>query len=234
LIAKRFGLTGITFSRPRLEVFNRGMLEARPTPTHLAWFIEAGAHRRAAVHLDRCPHEDATAGFQPAHRRPESLHLQRQWRKRAAGTLVRSEGQSPTADVDTDAAYNFSGDTYSYYFTQHGRDSYDGAGATLLSTVHYCPSNNNCNYGNAFWNGTQMVYGNGFSAADDVAAHELTHAVTEHSANLFYYMQSGALNESFSDIFGETVDLLNGAGTDTAAVRWLWARTSPASGRSAT
>jgi len=137
------------------------------------------------------------------------------------GTLVRSEGQSPTADVDTDAAYNFSGDTYSYYFTQHGRDSYDGAGATLLSTVHYCPSNNNCNYGNAFWNGTQMVYGNGFSAADDVAAHELTHAVTEHSANLFYYMQSGALNESFSDIFGETVDLLNGAGTDTAAVRWL-------------
>jgi hypothetical protein len=59
-----------------------------------------------------------------------------------------------------------------------------------------------------------MVYGEGFPAADDVAAHELTHAVTEFAATLFYYMQSGALNESFSDIFGESVDLDNGAGTD--------------------
>ena len=66
-----------------------------------------------------------------------------------------------------------------------------------------------------------MVYGEGFSSADDADAHELTHAVTERTANLFYYMQSGALNESFSDVFGETVDLTNGAGTDTAGVRWL-------------
>lgn len=65
-----------------------------------------------------------------------------------------------------------------------------------------------------------MVYGVGFSRADDVDAHELTHAVTEKSASLAYYMQSGALNESFSDIFGETVDLTNVGGTDTAAVRW--------------
>lgn len=230
LIAKRFGLTGITFSRPRLEVFNRGMLEARPTPTHLAWFIEAAridvrqfiwidAHTRMRL-LDFSQLTDALN---------RSIY-NANGGNALPGTLVRSEGQSPTADVDTDAAYNFSGDTYSYYFTQHGRDSYDGAGATLLSTVHYCPSNNNCNYGNAFWNGTQMVYGNGFSAADDVAAHELTHAVTEHSANLFYYMQSGALNESFSDIFGETVDLLNGAGTDTAAVRWLLGEDIPGIG----
>jgi hypothetical protein len=65
-----------------------------------------------------------------------------------------------------------------------------------------------------------MVYGEGFPAADDVDAHELTHAVNEHTANQFYYMQSGALNESFSDIFGETVDLTNGSGTDTPGVRW--------------
>jgi Zn-dependent metalloprotease len=66
-----------------------------------------------------------------------------------------------------------------------------------------------------------MVFGDGFASADDVTAHELTHAVTQYSANLFYYMQSGALNESFSDIFGESVDLTNGQGTDTAVVRWL-------------
>ena len=81
--------------------------------------------------------------------------------------------------------------------------------------------------GNAFWNGSQMVFGDGFPAADDVVAHELTHAVTETSANLFYYMQSGALNESFSDIFGETVDLANGGGTDTPGVRWLMGEDIP-------
>ena len=91
-----------------------------------------------------------------------------------------------------------------------------------------------CPYQNAFWNGTQMVYGEDFSLADDVDAHELTHAVTEKSASLAYYMQSGALNESFSDIFGETVDLTNGAGTDTAAVRWQLGEDLPGMARSAT
>jgi len=75
-----------------------------------------------------------------------------------------------------------------------------------------------------------MVFGDGFASADDVTAHELTHAVTQYSANLFYYMQSGALNESFSDIFGETVDLTNGRGTDTAAVRWLLGEDLPGIG----
>src|SRR5262249_1899458 len=90
----------------------------------------------------------------------------------------------------------------------------------IVSSVHYCEPSG-CPLQNAFWDGTQMVYGTGFASADDVVAHELTHAVTQYSANLIYFNQSGALNESFSDIFGETVDLLNGKGNDTAAVRWL-------------
>jgi len=206
------------------------MLEARRAPTHLAWFVEARRiDVRQFIWID-------------AHTRTRLLDFSQltDGRNRSTydtnggnalpGTLARSEGGAPTGDSDADAAYNFSGDTYDYFRTQHGLDSYDGAGAALISTVHYCPSNNNCNYQNAFWNGTLMVYGNGFSAADDVDAHELTHAVTEHSANLLYYMQSGALNESFSDIFGETVDLLNGAGTDTAAVRWLLGEDIPGIG----
>jgi Zn-dependent metalloprotease len=230
VIARRFGLDGIVFSRPRLEVFSRGMLEARRAQAHLAWFIEA---RR--IDVRQFIWIDAHTGLRLLDFSQLTDALKRSiydanGGHTLPGTLVRSEGQAPTGDGDADAAYDFSGDTYNYFRTQHGRDSYDGAGATLISTVHYCPSNDNCNYQNAFWNGTQMVYGNGFSAADDVDAHELTHAVTEHSANLFYYMQSGALNESFSDIFGETVDLLNGAGTDTAATRWLLAEDVPGIG----
>ena len=116
------------------------------------------------------------------------------------GTLARSEGQGPVADPDVNSAYQFLGTTYDYYSTTHGRDSYDNAGAVLLATVNY-----DVNYQNAFWNGTQMVFGDGF-AVEDVTAHELTHAVTERTANLEYVWQSGALNESFSDIFGAMVD----------------------------
>lgn len=65
-----------------------------------------------------------------------------------------------------------------------------------------------------------MVYGDGYSQADDVVGHELTHGVTEKESGLFYYYQSGAINESFSDVWGELIDLTNGSGTDTAGVRW--------------
>jgi Zn-dependent metalloprotease len=116
------------------------------------------------------------------------------------GTLARSETQGPVGDADVDSAHTFVGNTYDYYAGTHGRDSYDDAGAALASTVHY-----STNYENAFWNGAQMVFGDGF-AVRDVTAHELTHAVTERSANLEYRWQSGALNESFSDIFGAMVD----------------------------
>jgi hypothetical protein len=92
----------------------------------------------------------------------------------------------------------------------------------MVSSVHFCPSSAalDCPYPNAYWNGEQVVFGEGISQADDIVAHEWTHAVTEHTANLFYYMQSGALNESYSDIFGEAVDLTNSAGDDSAGVRW--------------
>src|SRR4029079_1426400 len=105
------------------------------------------------------------------------------------------------------------GVTYNYYLAQHNRNSFDNAGGAIISSVHYCPDAGNCpNYANAFWNGTQMVYGNTYASADDVVGHELTHAVTERSAGLLYYNQSGAMNESFSDIFGEKIDQNEGRG----------------------
>ena len=133
------------------------------------------------------------------------------------GTLVCNESNPTCAGGSTDAinAHVFAGQTYDFYLTNHARDSIDGAGMLLKSFVNY-----DVGFQNAFWDGTEMVYGAGFSSADDVVAHELTHGVTEHESNLFYYYQSGAINESFSDVWGEFVDLGNGAGTDTALTRW--------------
>jgi len=98
--------------------------------------------------------------------------------------------------------------TYDYFFTQHGRNSLDNAGFTLLSYVHF-----DVNFCNAFWDGSIMTYGDGDGVTClplvslDVVGHELTHGVTEFSSNLTYQDESGALNESFSDIFGNAVQL---------------------------
>ena len=116
------------------------------------------------------------------------------------GTPGRSESQSSVSDAEVNAAHDFAGATYDYFLSTFNRDSYDNAGAALISTAHY-----GTNFQNAFWNGTQMVYGDGF-VVNDVVAHELTHALTEHTAQLEYKWQSGAMNESFSDIFGAMVD----------------------------
>ena len=116
------------------------------------------------------------------------------------GMLRRAEGDAPVGDQDVDRVHDYAGETYDYFAETHGRDSYDNLGATVSSTVHY-----RTDYQNAFWDGLQMVYGDGFTVKD-VVAHEMTHAVTQYSANLEYRWQSGALNESFSDIFGAMVD----------------------------
>ncbi|RFU61855.1 M4 family metallopeptidase [Peribacillus glennii] len=106
-----------------------------------------------------------------------------------------------------DAHYN-SEKVYDYYLNEHGRNSLDGEGMAIKSYVHY-----GNNYNNAFWNGRWMTYGDGdgeffisLSAGLDVAAHEMTHGVISKSANLVYRDQSGALNESFADVFGALVD----------------------------
>ena len=143
------------------------------------------------------------------------------------GSLVCSEA-GPAAcdgDADTHAAYQYGLDTYNFYANSHGRDSIDNLGMRIVQSVHY-----GVNYQNAFWNGSQMVFGDGFPAADDVVAHELTHGVTTHESALIYYGQSGAINESFSDIWGEFVDLGNGQGTDTPAVKWMMGEDVPGFG----
>ncbi|MBW9158417.1 MULTISPECIES: M4 family metallopeptidase [Clostridium] len=126
------------------------------------------------------------------------------------GTLATDTDNNFNSAVQgaaVDAHYNI-GLVYDFYKNNFNRNSFDNAGATIKSSVHY-----GSNYNNAYWNGVQMVYGDGdgsrfkaLSAALDVVGHEFTHAVTEKTANLEYRSQSGALNESMSDVFGYLIE----------------------------
>ncbi|MCZ8538627.1 M4 family metallopeptidase [Paenisporosarcina quisquiliarum] len=131
-------------------------------------------------------------------------------RTQTPGTLWLDADNVLNAAYDGAAvdAHAYAAQTYDYYKNVHSRNSYDGNGAQLISTVHY-----GRNYNNAFWSGSQMVYGDGdgstfipLSGALDVIAHELTHAVTDTTADLIYQNESGAINESMSDIFGTLVE----------------------------
>ena len=123
------------------------------------------------------------------------------------GKLVRSETDPKSKDVAVNEAFDGSGKTYDFYSKVFARNSIDDRGMRLDSTVHY-----DAKYNNAFWNGQQMVYGDGdgqiferFTVSLDVIGHELTHGVTQFEAGLIYKNQSGALNESMSDVFGSLV-----------------------------
>ena len=123
------------------------------------------------------------------------------------GTLVRSEGQGASGDQEADEAYDGLGHTFDFYLQNYQRNSIDDHGLPLIATVHY-----DNKFDNAFWDGHQMVFGDGdgtvfnrFTISLDVIGHELTHGVTGSEVNLTYSGQSGALNESVSDVFGSLV-----------------------------
>lgn len=158
--------------------------------------------------------------------------------------VVRREGDAPTGDPAVDEAYDGLGATFALFWDAYRRNSIDDAGMPLDATVHY-----DQDYDNAFWDGSQMVFGDGdgelfnrFTISLDVIGHELTHGVTEKEAGLAYFNQSGALNESISDVFGSLVkqhllgqtadqaDWLIGAELLTAKVRGVALRSMKAPG----
>ncbi|WP_217145265.1 M4 family metallopeptidase [Streptomyces sp. AC627_RSS907] len=138
------------------------------------------------------------------------------------GRKVRGEGEEPGQDATVNRAYAGLGATFEHFLKVYGRNSIDGAGMPLDATVHY-----DREYNNAFWNGEQMVFGDGdgeifldFTIPLDVIGHELTHGVTQHTANLTYYGQPGALNESVSDVFGALIKQYS-LGQTAAEADWL-------------
>jgi Zn-dependent metalloprotease len=125
----------------------------------------------------------------------------------AHARIVRNEGDGPVGDTGSNEAYDGLGATYDLYWQVYERDSIDDAGMPLKGYVHY-----GSGYDNAFWDGQEMIFGDGdgqifnrFTISVDIIGHELTHGVTEHEASLAYIRQSGALNESISDVFGSLV-----------------------------
>jgi Zn-dependent metalloprotease len=134
-----------------------------------------------------------------------TIYDQRHSMVQRPGSVVRSEGQRPVRDQAVNQAYDGLGATYTFYWEVFQRDSIDGQGLPLLGLVHFSQ-----NYDNAFWdNAGHMFFGDGdgrifteTTAGIEVIGHELTHGVTQHEANLTYSGQSGALNESVSDVFG--------------------------------
>ncbi|KIZ17392.1 M4 family metallopeptidase [Streptomyces natalensis] len=123
------------------------------------------------------------------------------------GSEVHTEGATPCKDPAVNRAYTALGATFDFYLKVYKRCSIDGTGMPLNASVHYGDK-----YDNAFWDGDQMVIGDGdgtmfldFTNCIDVIGHELTHGVTQYTANLEYYGQSGALNESVSDVFGSLI-----------------------------
>ena len=167
-----------------------------------------------------------------------------QGRETLPGKVVRTEGARATRDVAVNEAYDGLGATFDFFADACDRDSIDDEGLPLDATVHY-----GSRYDNAFWNGRQMVFGDGdgdlfnrFTASLDVIAHELTHGVTGDEAHLVYLGQAGALNESISDVFGSLVkqyarrqtaaaaDWLIGEGLFTARVHGVALRSMKAPG----
>ncbi|HZQ60884.1 MAG TPA: M4 family metallopeptidase [Casimicrobiaceae bacterium] len=160
------------------------------------------------------------------------------------GRVVRTEDSAPGRDVAVNEAYDGLGATYDFYAAAYDRNSIDDEGLHLDASVHYARR-----YDNAFWNGQQMVFGDGdgdlfnrFTIALEVIGHELTHGVTGDEAHLVYTGQPGALNESISDVFGSLVkqfahkqkadeaDWLIGAGLFTSKVHGVALRSMKAPG----
>ncbi|MFI1568268.1 M4 family metallopeptidase [Streptomyces sp. NPDC020490] len=121
--------------------------------------------------------------------------------------LARSEDGAASGDDSVNRAFDGLGTTRDFYHALFHRNSIDNRGMRLDGYVHF-----STRFNNAFWDGQQMVFGDGdgkiftdFTGSLDVIAHELTHGVTENTAGLDYHNQSGALNESISDVFGSLV-----------------------------
>ena len=111
--------------------------------------------------------------------------------------LILSEGGAAPTDTDVKEAYDYSGEVYKFYKEVFNRSSFDDNNAELISTVHWSES-----FKNALWNGTSIIYGDGFTKSIDAIGHELTHAVTQYTSHLVYQNESGALNEHMSDVMG--------------------------------
>ncbi len=210
VVAQKPSPVAPTVRRSTLYVYRVGLAQGVDGPSRLVFEVEVGNGRdvRELVYVDA--HNgaivDQVTGIHQA--------LNRRVYDGGYGPsfIVWNEGDPfPTPDVDINNIITFSGHTYDMFFDTFNRDSYDGLGH-IMETVNDDPT---INCPNANWNGTSTNYCTGVTG-DDTVAHEWGHAYTEFTHNLIYAWQPGALNESYSDIWGEVVDTVNGPNTPDA------------------
>jgi Zn-dependent metalloprotease len=203
-------VSGVSASAPTLYVYRDGLIQDVAGPNLLVYEVEVtnGSSIREKVYINA--HTGKVVNrISQAH---DALH--RILYEQNTDNKVWEEGDPfPGAlNQDQQNIVNFTEDAYYHFFNAFGRDSYDAAGAHMRS-VNNDPT---INCPNANWNGETTNYCNGVTS-DDVVAHEWGHAYTQFTHNLIYQWQSGALNEAYSDMWGETVDMINGVGTDSPA-----------------
>lgn len=206
--------TGLSASKATLLVYRAGLAQGIAGANHLAWRIEVGngvdvrefvfvdAHSGKYIDQITGIHDgkfrrayDGAGATAPGPNYPASPF----W----------VEGQAyPSGNLEADQMIVASGEIYDLFKNAFGRDSFDSAGAVMDSIFN---RGNGCP--NASWNGVFISFCPG-TTTDDIIAHEWGHAYTEFTSNLIYAWQPGALNESYSDIWGETVDRINARGID--------------------
>jgi Zn-dependent metalloprotease len=218
---------GLVDRSARLYVFREGLAKGVPGPNRLVWEVEVGNGRdvRELVYVDAHTNKfvDQITGIHEALNRraydgaylpnpPPAYPDTPFWVEGdpfpSTGTCVQQAGEPP-CNEEADNMILSSEETHGLFQRAFGRDSIDGAGAVMDSIFdrgYSCP--------NASWNGVFISFCPG-TTTDDITAHEWGHAYTQYTHNLIYQWQPGALNESYSDIWGETLDLINGRQADT-------------------
>lgn len=209
------GTEALTAKNNGLYVYRTGLAEGVPGEDFLAYEIEVTNHLdvREFVYVDAKSNmivDQVTGIYDAMDRRAYDGKFLAQ---NQVGTFYPStpfwvEGQDfPTGNTEADNMILASKETYDFFMNAFGRDSFNGAGRkmdSIFNRGYSCP--------NASWNGTYISFCNGMTS-DDVTAHEWGHAYTQFTHGLIYAYQPGALNEAYSDIFGETVDRLNARDT---------------------
>lgn len=212
---------------PRLSIYEPRLLgvpgPARPL---LVWKVEAGPtatpERRELVLVDGRDGRVRLTIPAVAHAGGERMicDAREAFLARCDAPYARVEGEGPTGITDVDEVYDNLGLAREFYSSRFGRDSFDGQGAEIVATARLCDKGG-CPFENASYDfrDRQFRVGQGWGVAD-VMGHEFTHGVTDSTSRLYYLDQSGGINESMSDIFGELIE--------PAAERdWLWGEDLP-------
>ncbi|RKS73866.1 thermolysin metallopeptidase-like protein [Motilibacter peucedani] len=181
--------------------------------------VDARNRARRAAALAAAPSRPSPRAARAAEARPQRTVLDA---SSGEPQPARAEGDPPVGDATVNRAYDGLGETFAFYRDVFERDSLDGAGLPLRAQVHV-----GRRWDNAEWDGEQMLFGDGdgevfgdFTASLDVIGHELTHGVTQYESQFVYQDQSGALNESMSDVFGSMVRQYS-AGQTVERADWL-------------